>query len=76
MQTSLGDIKIELYQKKAPVTVENFLQYVDSMKFEGFAAFGKVYEGLDVVRKIHQQKDSSQYLEVRIKILQIRRIEN
>lgn len=27
--TTLGDIKIEFFPEKAPVTVENFLQYVD-----------------------------------------------
>lgn len=32
MQTSLGDISLELYPDKAPKTVENFLRYVD----EGF----------------------------------------
>ena len=30
LSTSLGDIKIELYQDKAPVTVQNFLEYVKS----------------------------------------------
>ncbi len=28
MKTSLGNIKIELFQKKAPITVQNFLFYV------------------------------------------------
>lgn len=32
MKTSMGDIEIELLQDKAPITVENFLNYVD----EGF----------------------------------------
>lgn len=32
IETSSGDILVELYQDKAPATVENFLQYVD----EGF----------------------------------------
>ena len=27
LKTSLGDIKIELYPDKAPVTVQNFLSY-------------------------------------------------
>ncbi|TKG94828.1 peptidylprolyl isomerase [Puteibacter caeruleilacunae] len=30
---------------------------------QGFAAFGKVVKGMDVVRKIHQLKESGQYLE-------------
>ena len=32
MSTNLGDIKLELFADKAPITVENFLTYVD----EGF----------------------------------------
>lgn len=34
MKTSKGDIKIRLFQDKAPVTVENFLKYVDSGFYE------------------------------------------
>ena len=30
LETTSGDILIELYPDKAPKTVENFLQYVDS----------------------------------------------
>jgi len=29
MKTSLGEIEIELYSEKAPITVENFLRYLD-----------------------------------------------
>jgi cyclophilin family peptidyl-prolyl cis-trans isomerase len=35
IKTSVGDIKLELYQDKAPVTVENFLKYVDSNFYDG-----------------------------------------
>jgi len=28
MKTSMGDVEIELFQDKAPVTVANFLSYV------------------------------------------------
>jgi peptidyl-prolyl cis-trans isomerase A (cyclophilin A) len=35
---------------------------------QGFAAFGKVVEGMDVVRKIQLQKDTSQYLVETVKI--------
>lgn len=34
-QTSLGDITLELNQELAPVTVDNFLSYVDSGYYEG-----------------------------------------
>ena len=35
IETSLGDIKIELYPEKAPVTVDNFLAYVKEGFFDG-----------------------------------------
>jgi len=35
MQTSFGDITIELYPDKAPKTVENFLWYVDNKFYNG-----------------------------------------
>lgn len=35
MSTSLGDMVLELNHAKAPVTVENFIQYVDSGFYEG-----------------------------------------
>jgi peptidyl-prolyl cis-trans isomerase A (cyclophilin A) len=35
---------------------------------QGFAAFGKVIKGMDVVHKIQQQKDTSQYLVEPVKI--------
>ncbi len=35
MQTSMGDMKIELNQDKAPVSVANFLHYVDSKFYDG-----------------------------------------
>lgn len=38
----------------------------------GFAAFGKVVEGMDVVRKIQKLPSQEQYLNPRIKILNVR----
>src|SRR6516162_7856391 len=35
MKTSMGDIEIELYPKKAPITVKNFLSYVDDKFYDG-----------------------------------------
>jgi peptidyl-prolyl cis-trans isomerase A (cyclophilin A) len=164
IKTSMGDIAIELYPAKAPVTVANFMKYVDkkayngssffrvctpaneaarkvqiqviqggnvpdslildSIKIEttkstgllhqngtlsmarsgpnsatsqfficinaqpaldyggarnpdgqGFAAFGKVTAGMDVVQKIQSQKDNAQYLVERVKIYGINRVE-
>jgi cyclophilin family peptidyl-prolyl cis-trans isomerase len=41
METSMGTIKIELFEKKAPVTVKNFLKYVDD-KFYDNTIFHRV----------------------------------
>jgi peptidyl-prolyl cis-trans isomerase B (cyclophilin B) len=35
IQTSEGDIKVELWPDKAPITVKNFLQYVDEGFYDG-----------------------------------------
>jgi peptidyl-prolyl cis-trans isomerase A (cyclophilin A) len=44
LSTSLGDITIELFDAEAPVTVENFLQYVDDGFFDG-TIFHRVIPG-------------------------------
>jgi peptidyl-prolyl cis-trans isomerase A (cyclophilin A) len=44
MKTNKGDIVIELYPDKAPITVENFLQYVDDGTFNG-TIFHRVIRG-------------------------------
>jgi peptidyl-prolyl cis-trans isomerase B (cyclophilin B) len=35
METSHGTIKIELFEEKAPITVKNFLGYVEDKHFDG-----------------------------------------
>jgi cyclophilin family peptidyl-prolyl cis-trans isomerase len=35
METSMGTIKIELYEDKAPVTVKNFLTYIEQKHYDG-----------------------------------------
>jgi cyclophilin family peptidyl-prolyl cis-trans isomerase len=35
METSMGTVKIELFQDKAPITVKNFLTYVDNRHYDG-----------------------------------------
>jgi peptidyl-prolyl cis-trans isomerase B (cyclophilin B) len=35
LETSHGSMKIELYADKAPITVKNFLQYVDDKFYDG-----------------------------------------
>jgi len=44
LKTSMGDIVIELYQDKAPVTVKNFLRYVREGKYNG-TIFHRVIDG-------------------------------
>jgi peptidyl-prolyl cis-trans isomerase A (cyclophilin A) len=166
IKTELGDIKVEIYINKAPITASNFLKYVDKELFnggtfyrvvtmdnqpnndvkieviqgglgfgesdkrfppiehetttktgikhkdgvismarnepgsasseificindqpeldfggkrnpdgQGFAAFGRVAEGMDVVREIQQQPEEGQMLDPKIKIYSIARIE-
>ncbi len=44
LKTSMGDIIIELYRDKAPVTVKNFLRYVEEGKYDG-TIFHRVIDG-------------------------------
>jgi cyclophilin family peptidyl-prolyl cis-trans isomerase len=44
MYTSMGDIKIELYPDKAPITVKNFLSYVNDGFYDG-TVFHRVIPG-------------------------------
>ena len=43
-ETTLGDFTIELYEKDAPITAENFLRYVDEGFFDG-TIFHRVIPG-------------------------------
>jgi len=44
METNMGTIVIELYEDKAPITVKNFLQYVDDKHYDG-TIFHRVIDG-------------------------------
>jgi cyclophilin family peptidyl-prolyl cis-trans isomerase len=44
VETSLGNVKIELDEEKAPFTVKNFLSYVDDKFYDG-TIFHRVIEG-------------------------------
>lgn len=44
LKTSQGDIKIELFEKEAPVSVRNFMEYVESGFYEG-TIFHRVIDG-------------------------------
>ncbi|MEZ5759259.1 MAG: peptidylprolyl isomerase [Emcibacteraceae bacterium] len=50
LETTMGDIHIELYADKAPITVANFLRYIDGGYFDG----GAFYR---VVRMDNQQQN-------------------
>ena len=44
MKTSMGDIRIELFEKEAPISVKNFLAYVEGGFFDG-TIFHRVIPG-------------------------------
>ncbi len=65
MKTSMGAVKIELFQDKAPVTVKNFLAYVDQ-KFFDHTIFHRVIKnfmiqggGFDASDPMRQKKTSA-----------------
>lgn len=47
LETSMGTIKIELFEDKAPATVKNFLDYVDAKHYDG-TIFHRAIEGFMV----------------------------
>ncbi len=47
LQTSLGEIELELNQQQAPVSVANFLEYVDKKSYDG-TIFHRVIPGFMV----------------------------
>ena len=47
MKTSLGEIKLELFDAEAPETVKNFLRYVDEKFYDG-TIFHRVIDGFMV----------------------------
>src|SRR5262245_10389756 len=56
MKTSLGTIKIELYSDKAPITVKNFLSYVDDKFYDG-TVFHRVIDGFMIQCGGFENKD-------------------
>lgn len=58
LETAMGDIHIDLYGDKAPVTVTNFLKYIDAGHFNG----GSFYR---VVRMNNQQQNK-----IKIQVIQ------
>lgn len=64
IQTEYGEIIVEIYSDRAPVTANNFLRYVDSGLFRGSCFYR-------IVRLDNQVKDS-----VKIEVIQGGRYEN
>jgi cyclophilin family peptidyl-prolyl cis-trans isomerase len=58
MSTSLGVIHIELDSKSAPITVENFLKYVDAKHYDG-TIFHRIIESFMVQGGGFKETDSS-----------------
>jgi cyclophilin family peptidyl-prolyl cis-trans isomerase len=63
IETSKGDIKIELFEDKSPITVKNFLEYVDDKHYDGLI-FHRVISnfmiqggGYDVDQKERKTRD-------------------
>src|SRR4051812_28544036 len=44
IETNQGTIKVELFEDKAPITVKNFLAYVDAKHYDGLI-FHRVIDG-------------------------------
>ena len=55
IKTSLGDIAIELYPAKAPVTVANFMSYVDKKLYNGSSFFRVCTPANEATRKVKIQ---------------------
>ena len=56
-ETTLGDFKIEFYEKEAPVSVANFMKYIDKGFFDG-TIFHRIVPGLrHPRRRLHGRHD-------------------
>lgn len=60
LQTSLGDIVVELYPKKAPITVKNFLAYVEK----------GLYTNARFHRTVTLHPDNQPHNKVKIEVIQ------
>lgn len=61
IKTEMGDIRIELYEREAPITVGNFLRYVNEGRFRGSTFYRVVRTG---------PKDNQPDNKVKIQVLQ------
>ena len=59
LETSMGDITIELNEEKAPKTVENFLNYVNSGHYEGTIFDGFMIQGGGMDAQMNEKKTNA-----------------
>lgn len=52
IETSLGEIRVELYPEKAPITVQNFMQYADKHLYDSSSFFRTCTKENEAGRKI------------------------
>jgi cyclophilin family peptidyl-prolyl cis-trans isomerase len=57
IETSMGDIKVELFQDKAPITVKNFLMYVEAKHYDD-TLFHRIIEDFMIQGGGHSAKDN------------------
>ena len=56
METELGPIQLELYPDRAPITVSNFLRYVDENRYEDFHFY----------RVVHMENQPDNYVKIEV----------
>jgi peptidyl-prolyl cis-trans isomerase A (cyclophilin A) len=64
LETSLGNVKVELFQKEAPISVKNFLEYAKSGFYNG-TIFHRVIPGFMIqgggfTKDLHQKPTNAQ----------------
>jgi cyclophilin family peptidyl-prolyl cis-trans isomerase len=64
LETSLGNVKVELFQKEAPISVKNFLEYAKSGFYDG-TVFHRVIPGFMIqgggfTADLHQKETKAQ----------------
>lgn len=63
IETPFGALEAELYPKKAPVTVENFLRYVDESRFTNSSFFRIVTQDNE---QIYPEQDPESFVSIQV----------
>jgi cyclophilin family peptidyl-prolyl cis-trans isomerase len=61
-ETTLGDFKIEFFEKEAPISVANFQKYIDAHYFDG-TIFHRIVPGWRVHRRYDPKEDGATHQE-------------